>query len=85
MISRLWRWLRMAYSVWKLRTANTEDTRAAARRALSLQMADARGLPMKMGQVLAGMGDGSDFHSLTQTITPWSLSRMRPVLESAWQ
>ncbi len=85
MIARLWRWLRMAYSVWKLRSANTEDTRAAARQALSLQMADARGLPMKMGQVLAGMGDGSDFQSLTHSITPWSLLRMRPVLEAAWQ
>ncbi|MDQ6975403.1 MAG: AarF/UbiB family protein [Mariprofundaceae bacterium] len=85
MIIRIWYWLRMAYSVWKLRIANTEDARAVARRALSLQMADARGLPMKMGQVLAGMGDASEFQNLTHSVTPWPLSRMRPVLESAWQ
>lgn len=85
MIRRIWRWLRMAQTAYQLRTTNSDATRAAARRALSLQMADARGLPMKMGQVLAGMGDASDFQALTSSVTPWPLSRMRIVLETAWQ
>jgi hypothetical protein len=74
----------MARSAWLLRRADSEETRQAARRALSLQMADARGLPMKIGQVLAGMDDDSDFVTLISSVEPWPLEKIIPVLEAAW-
>jgi len=84
MWKRLKHWLAMARSAWLLRRADSEETMQAARRALSLQMADARGLPMKIGQVLAGMDDDSDFVELISSVEPWSLTKIIPVLEAAW-
>ncbi|MDQ6979302.1 MAG: AarF/ABC1/UbiB kinase family protein [Mariprofundaceae bacterium] len=84
MWKRLKYWVGMARTAWLLRRADSEETMQAARRALSMQMADARGLPMKIGQVLAGMDDDSDFVELISSVEPWPLEKIIPVLETAW-
>ena len=83
-LKRLWQWLKLGWRWQRTRQASTTAGRQAARRALALQMADARGLPMKIGQIMAGMGDDEAFRLLTQSIEPWPLQTMRPVLQQAW-
>jgi len=75
---------RLAIAARRVRKAKTPEARAAAQRELAEQMAEARGVPMKVGQILAGMGDDSSFDALTRSIDPWPNSEMLPVLERAW-
>ncbi len=84
-LRRLWRWLRLMRTAWKIRCEPSGSaSQEAARRALAMQMADARGVPMKVGQMLAGMDDTSAFRDLTESIEPWPLSQMQERLTSAW-
>ncbi|MDQ6974344.1 MAG: AarF/UbiB family protein [Mariprofundaceae bacterium] len=84
LIQRTYRLIRTAWAVKALRQADSDDVKQQARHALSEILAGSRGLPMKVGQVLAGMGDTSEYAALTQSIEPWSLKKMLPVLAQAW-
>ncbi|MDX8383930.1 MAG: AarF/UbiB family protein, partial [Ghiorsea sp.] len=84
-IARLLHLLRISWAVWRVRKAKNEDMRNAARQTLAGYLAGGRGLPMKIGQVLAGMDDHhTAFQPLTQSVEPWQLQDMKPVLEQAW-
>lgn len=84
LIQRTYRLIRTAWAIKALRQADNDDVKQQARHALSDILAGSRGLPMKVGQVLAGMGDESEYAVLTQSVEPWSLDKMLPVLEKAW-
>lgn len=61
----------------------TEDGRVRARRALVNIMADARGVPMKVGQFLASLPEGESYDPLLDSIEPRPLVEMVPVLEAS--
>jgi len=79
------RLLRMAWVMRRIRKAENKQTQQAARHALSELLAGSRGLPMKVGQFLAGMDDNSPYAKLTTGIDPWPLTHIKPVLEQTWQ
>jgi len=83
-LKRLAHLVRINWYMWRIRKAKTDVTMAVARHALAAHLANGRGLPMKIGQMLAGMQDNSAYMQLTQTITPWKLEEILPVLEKAW-
>lgn len=65
------------------KVARTEgDDRETAKRALAALMADARGVPMKVGQFLASKPDSEAFDVLVQGIPARPLAEMLPVLEA---
>ncbi|MDQ6990954.1 MAG: AarF/UbiB family protein [Mariprofundaceae bacterium] len=84
LIQRSYRFIRTLWAVKALRQADNDAVKQQAQHALSELLAGSRGLPMKVGQVLAGMGDESEYAALTQSVEPWSLKKMLPVLEKAW-
>lgn len=57
--------------------------RENAQRALALLLADARGVPMKVGQFLASSSEGAAFRPLVDGIDARPLSEMLPVLEES--
>jgi len=75
----------MVLQVRRIRKSTTKQTQQAAQQALSELLANSRGLPMKIGQVLAGMDDSNAYNKLTHSVQPWPLKRIQPVLELAWQ
>jgi len=84
LIQRTYRLLRTAWAIKALRQADNDELKQQARHALSEILAGSRGLPMKFGQVLAGMDDDSEYAQLTTSVEPWSLEKMLPVLQAAW-
>src|SRR5690606_31650661 len=85
MFALLRRWVRLvriALAARRVRIA-PEHTREVARRALATQMGDARGLPMKVGQLLAGMGDEAALADLTRSVDPLPLAQVKPLLARA--
>lgn len=72
--------VRVANAARKVASRTGED-REAAQRALAALMADARGVPMKIGQFLASRPDSDAFESLVTGIEPHPLSEMSAVLE----
>jgi len=83
-LQRSFRLLRTAWAVRKIHQAPNAESKALAQHALADILAGSRGLPMKVGQVMAGMGDDSHYAALTQSVEPWPLQRMLFVLEKAW-
>jgi len=79
------RLLHMAWVMRRIRKAENKHTQQAARHALSELLAGSRGLPMKVGQFMAGMNDNSPYAKLTTSIEPWPLSHIKPILEQTWQ
>ncbi len=61
----------------------TQDGRERAQRALLAIMADARGVPMKVGQFLASLPEGESFDPLLDGIEPRPLSEMLAVVEAS--
>jgi len=84
LLKRLTHLIHINWHIWRIRRAKTEATLQVARHALAAQLANGRGLPMKVGQMLAGMQDDSAYKQLTQSITAWKLKEILPVLEQAW-
>ncbi|MDQ6967898.1 MAG: AarF/UbiB family protein [Mariprofundaceae bacterium] len=78
------RLLRMAWAMRRIRKAENKHTQQAARHALSELLAGSRGLPMKVGQFLAGMDDDNAYSKLTTSIDPWPLKHIKPILEQTW-
>lgn len=63
---------------------NDPEKQLRARQALALQFEDARGLTMKVGQLLASSNDQDDiFSSLVTSISPLPLKTMLPVIEQS--
>ena len=83
-IRRTYQLLRTFWHIRRLRHSSDEQVRQKARQCLSASLAASRGLPMKVGQVLAGMDDTSDYAALTTSVEAWSLDKMLPVLQQAW-
>ncbi|PCJ58893.1 MAG: ABC transporter [Candidatus Hydrogenedentota bacterium] len=71
---------RMARTGLAASTAKDDHSRQAARHALAAMMADARGIPMKIGQFLSDQGDGN-FDALVEGIEPLALSEVTPAIE----
>lgn len=57
-----------------------EDSREAAQRALAALLADARGVPLKIGQLLGTLGKGQAFQELAHGITPQPFERIGPAI-----
>jgi len=83
-LQRLFHLLRITWLMLRIRKSKNKETQHAARKALAAQLAGGRGLPMKIGQVMAGMDDNTDYQALTQSVQPWALRDMQPVMEQAW-
>ncbi|MDQ6954635.1 MAG: AarF/UbiB family protein [Mariprofundaceae bacterium] len=77
--------MRMAWVMRRIRKAESQHTQQAAQHALSELLAGSRGLPMKVGQFLAGMGEDTAYSKLTTGIKPSPLTHIRPILAQAWQ
>ncbi len=75
--------VRIAHAARKLTKANSEDARRRAKVTLARLMADARGVPMKAGQFIAGMPDQKEFSSLVEGIEPRPWAEMEPILEAS--
>lgn len=76
---------RMAAAARKVAKAQTEPDRETARRALAALMADARGIPMKIGQFLAAQSGSEAFDLLVRGSEVRSLKEMLSVLEAGLQ
>lgn len=57
------------------------DNRAAAQRALAALMADARGVPLKVGQLLGTLEKGQAFQELALGVPPQPIESITPTLE----
>ncbi len=64
-------------------THSEGDNREAAQRALAALLADARGVPLKAGQLLGTLGKGEAFRELALGIPPQPFTRMAPAIEGA--
>ena len=70
--------------MFKLRRSTSEATTHEIEQALAQKLAKGRGLPMKFGQVMAGMDDAHALHQLTHSVEPWQLDKMESTLRQAW-
>lgn len=77
--------VKIAGAAKKARSATDEESRHAARRALAGLLSDARGLPMKVGQVLASGEADDPFAALVKGIDPLPFEVIEPVLEREWE
>ena len=76
---------KIAGAARKIRGARDEASREVARQALAGLLADARGIPMKIGQVLA-TGEADDpFRDLVTSVAPMPLEQTLSVLEAEWE
>ncbi len=75
---------RIAVAARTLKRAIDEESRERAARALSGLMADARGVPMKVGQLMASQSIDGPFQELVHSIDPIPLEQIVPILEDAW-
>jgi predicted unusual protein kinase regulating ubiquinone biosynthesis (AarF/ABC1/UbiB family) len=74
--------VRAGLTARRIATATSDAERDAARRALAGLFADARGVTMKFGQLMAGGETGDAFADLVTSIEPQPLEVMRPVIEA---
>lgn len=72
--------VRVGGAIRALRRADSEEERARARTALAATLADARGLPMKVGQFLGTLPGDAAFAPLSEGVDPLPWQRIRPVL-----
>lgn len=71
---------RVAKATWDLRRSKEPDARDRAQQALASVLANARGLPMKVGQFLATTSGAQPLQPLWEGIPPQPLETMLPVL-----
>ncbi len=64
-------------------SATSGDERIAAQRALASLLADAKGIPMKIGQFMAESGEGDTFAPLTSGVEPVAFERIQIEIEAA--
>ncbi|MDQ7004901.1 MAG: AarF/UbiB family protein [Ghiorsea sp.] len=70
--------------MFKLKRTQSEPEKQKLQTQLTHKLAQGRGLPMKIGQIMAGMNDDHALQSLTQSVEPWSKQRIIPILEQTW-
>lgn len=87
MLNKLSSTLRRAATITRITAAaravsrSSGDDRACARRALAALLADARGIPMKIGQFLAGHDSSDPFAALTSGVEPLPFDVIQPEIE----
>jgi predicted unusual protein kinase regulating ubiquinone biosynthesis (AarF/ABC1/UbiB family) len=74
--------VRLGRAARALRRAESPADRARARAAMAAMMADARGLPMKIGQFLGTLPGDGEFEGLLHGIQPLPWARMKAALEA---
>ncbi|TPV93548.1 MAG: ABC transporter [Myxococcales bacterium FL481] len=74
---------RIGWVAARARAETSEGRRARARRALAGMLANARGIPLKIGQLMAA-SDEASFGDLTRGVSPLPAAEVVPVLERAW-
>lgn len=78
---RLWTILRLVVVARRLRRSHGDAERLLAKQALTQLFAGARGITMKVGQLLVKPGEESELKRLVEGIEPLPFARMQPVLE----
>ncbi len=84
MIPRLWHIMTTLMLMLKLRLSKSEASKQKVEKALTKKLAKGRGLPMKVGQIMAGMDDNHALQQLTQSVEPLPLDQVKKVLSQAW-
>ncbi|OUS09336.1 hypothetical protein A9Q89_13300 [Gammaproteobacteria bacterium 53_120_T64] len=74
---------KIGVKVVKTKTASNPQQRQVAQRALALQFTDARGVMMKLGQLLAASANDESFDALVKGIPATPLTTLSPVIEDA--
>jgi predicted unusual protein kinase regulating ubiquinone biosynthesis (AarF/ABC1/UbiB family) len=64
----------------RIAKARTDSDKAQARDALSALFSDAKGVTMKVGQLLAGQGADNEFADLVTSVEPLPLSEIEPLV-----
>lgn len=82
-LTRVGKLARIAAAAHRARGETDAGRREMARRALCLLLADARGIPMKVGQLLATGEEGDAFAPLVTGIEQVPLEQMEPEIERA--
>ncbi len=80
--ARLLRWLRLLFTMLRLRLSRRAASRERVRRLLADQLAAAGGISMKVGQVFADMGEAAHLAPLMSGIPARKLKAMLPALAS---
>lgn len=73
--------VKVGFAARRLRKARGEENRRIAQQALAALLADARGVPMKIGQFIATVQPGSGLDQLTRGIEPLPLETVLPLLD----
>jgi predicted unusual protein kinase regulating ubiquinone biosynthesis (AarF/ABC1/UbiB family) len=81
---RLWHIISTLVLLLKLRLSKSEASKQKVAQALAKKLAKGRGLPMKVGQIMAGMDDKHTLQPLTQSVAPLPLNRVKKTLSRAW-
>ncbi|MFA5983086.1 MAG: AarF/UbiB family protein [Methylococcaceae bacterium] len=80
LLPKIWQWWRIGLAFRRVKQADASE-REFAEQALAKVMGDAKGLAMKIGQVMAGNAEDNAFLPLVQSVQPVSLKVMQPILE----
>mgnify|MGYP003385830765 CR=1 FL=1 len=77
------RFAKIGAGVIKIKSTGNEDSRNIAKRALALQLSDARGVMMKFGQLVASSSTDNSFDDLVKGIPAIPLQIIAPAIENA--
>ncbi|WP_207396383.1 ABC1 kinase family protein [Bremerella alba] len=86
-IRRTWNYAQLAKDAVKVRWSHDEKAQLAAQKLVADRLGRMRGLPQKMGQMMAFSADPSEqdaFGSLYESADPLPWSAIRPILQTAW-
>lgn len=87
-IRRTWNYAQIAKDSVKARWTNDEKAKQAAQKLVAQRLGKMRGLPQKVGQMMAFSADPSKqdaFGDLYESADPLPWSTMRPILQTAWE
>lgn len=86
-IRRVWSYAQLSKDSVKVRWSHDEQARQAAQKLVADRLGRMRGLPQKVGQMMAFSADQSKqdaFGALFESAAPLPWSTMRPILQAAW-
>lgn len=78
--ARLFNCLKIAFATWQLKKLPTSE-REQAHHALAALLGNARGMTMKIGQLIASGSEQTAYQPLITSITPLPLSALLPILK----
>lgn len=87
-IRRTWNYTQLVKDSVKARWSHDEKAKQAAQKLVAERLGRMRGLPQKVGQMMAFSADQSKqdaFGSLYESADPLPWSTMRPILQSVWE